>query len=139
MLWKADPTFYPSPKLAGQAPSEKLAYVAALNPNGGTQPDALVVVDVDPKSKKYGEIVARWRCRTREMNCIISAGTRVVPLSARTRRTRCPFREHQACRDVRGILAASQVRAKASNATMGHKVPSRTFRNLCVTPPRQRT
>lgn len=59
MLWKADPTFYASPKLAGQAPAEKLAYVAALNANGGAQPDALVVVDVDPQSKAYGEIVGR--------------------------------------------------------------------------------
>src|SRR5271156_1014479 len=59
MLWKADPTFYPSPKLAIQAPSEKLAYVAALNANGGKRPDALAVVDVDPKSKKYGEVVGR--------------------------------------------------------------------------------
>src|ERR1700726_4127539 len=59
MLLKADPTFYPLPKLAGQAPAEKLAYVAALNANGGKQPDALVVVDVDPSSKKYGQIVGR--------------------------------------------------------------------------------
>jgi len=59
MLWKADPTFYPSPKLAIQAPREKLAYVAALNANGGTQPDALVVVDVDRESKAYGKIVGR--------------------------------------------------------------------------------
>ncbi len=59
MLWKTDPTFYPSPKLAMQAPVEKLAYVAALNANGGTQPDALVVVDVDRESDKYGQIVGR--------------------------------------------------------------------------------
>jgi methanethiol oxidase len=59
MLFKADPTFYPSPKLAMQAPKETLAYVAALNANGGRKPDALVVVDVDPTSKGYGEIVGR--------------------------------------------------------------------------------
>ncbi len=59
MLLKADPTFYPSPKLASQAPAENLAYVAALNPNGGSLPDALLVVDVDRKSKKYGEIVGQ--------------------------------------------------------------------------------
>jgi len=59
MLWKADPTFYPSPKLASQAPAEKLAYVAALNAKGDRQPDALVVVDVDRDSKTYGEIVGR--------------------------------------------------------------------------------
>jgi selenium-binding protein 1 len=59
MLWTAEPTFYASPKLAIQAPAEKLAYVAALNANGGAEPDALLVVDVDPHSKKHGEIVGR--------------------------------------------------------------------------------
>ncbi|MGO9540722.1 MAG: selenium-binding protein SBP56-related protein, partial [Terriglobales bacterium] len=59
MLWKTDPTFYPSPKLAMQAPAEKMAYVAALNANGGSHPDALVVVDVDRESHTYGQIVGR--------------------------------------------------------------------------------
>jgi selenium-binding protein 1 len=59
MLIKADPTFYPSPKLAGQAPPEKLAYVAALNANGGKHHDALTVVDVDHESKQYGHIVGK--------------------------------------------------------------------------------
>ena len=59
MLFTADPTFYPSPKLAAQAPAEKLAYVAALNPNGGGHPDALVVVDVDSQSPKYANIVGQ--------------------------------------------------------------------------------
>lgn len=57
MLWNADPTFYASPKLAGQAPPETLAYVAAISVNGGNQPDALQVVDVDPASAQYGKIV----------------------------------------------------------------------------------
>ena len=59
MLWKTDPTFYPSPKLAMQAPAEKLAYVAALHANGGNKPDALMVVDVDGESDKYGQVVGR--------------------------------------------------------------------------------
>ena len=59
MLWKADPTFYPSPKLAAQAPHEKLAYVAAFNPKGDGRPDALLVVDVDPSSSTYGQIIGR--------------------------------------------------------------------------------
>jgi selenium-binding protein 1 len=59
MLWKADPTFYPSPKLAARGPRETLAYVAALNANGSNQPDALTVVDVDPQSKTFGQIVNR--------------------------------------------------------------------------------
>jgi selenium-binding protein 1 len=59
MLLKADPTFYPSPKLAAQAPHEKLAYVVALNPRGDGKPDALLVVDVDPGSNSYGQIAGR--------------------------------------------------------------------------------
>ncbi len=59
MLWKADPTFYPSPKLAARGPRETLAYVAALNANGSNKPDAMVVVEVDPQSKSYGQIVNR--------------------------------------------------------------------------------
>ena len=46
-LWKPDPTFYPSPKMAMQAPPENLAYVAVVNPKKNGRPDALGVVDVD--------------------------------------------------------------------------------------------
>jgi selenium-binding protein 1 len=59
MLWKADPTFYPSPKLAAQAPHENLAYVVAFNPRSNGKPDALIVVDVDPSSNTYGQIAGR--------------------------------------------------------------------------------
>lgn len=59
MLLKADPTFYPSPRLAMQAPKEKLAFVAALNANGDNKPDALITVNVDPASESYGEMVSR--------------------------------------------------------------------------------
>jgi selenium-binding protein 1 len=58
-----DPTFYPSAALAGDAPAEKLAYVAllAVEPNGNTngRTDALGVVDVDPASSEYGRLVGR--------------------------------------------------------------------------------
>ena len=30
--WRPDPTFYPSPRLAAQAPPERLACVATMNP-----------------------------------------------------------------------------------------------------------
>ncbi len=33
-MWRPDPTFYPSPKMAMQAPAEKLAFVAMLNAKG---------------------------------------------------------------------------------------------------------
>jgi selenium-binding protein 1 len=58
MRWQPDPTFYPSPKMAMEAPAEKLAYLAMLNPTAkGT--DAMGVVDVDPESKAYGKMVGR--------------------------------------------------------------------------------
>jgi len=61
VLFRPDPTFYASPKLAMQAPAEKLAYVAALGPhaNGHSRPDEITVVDLDPSSKSYSQIVGR--------------------------------------------------------------------------------
>jgi selenium-binding protein 1 len=57
--WKPDPTFYPSPKMACEAPQEKLAYVAILNPDGNGRPDALEVLDVDPRSATYAQRIGR--------------------------------------------------------------------------------
>lgn len=58
-LWKADPSFYPSPRLAAQAPPEKLAYVVTLSTDGNRRGDALCVLDVDPSSLRYGQVVGR--------------------------------------------------------------------------------
>jgi len=52
-----DPTFYPSPKTAMQAPRERLAYVAVLNVD--SKPDALAVLDVDSESATFGQEVGR--------------------------------------------------------------------------------
>ena len=57
--FRPDPTFYPSPTMAMQAPAEKLAYVALLDPTGATRPDAMGVVDVDPASPTYATLVGR--------------------------------------------------------------------------------
>lgn len=57
--WKPDPTFYASPKLAMEAPPEGLAYVALLNPKYEGKSDAIGVVDVDPSSPNYGQLVGR--------------------------------------------------------------------------------
>jgi selenium-binding protein 1 len=56
--WTPDPTFYPSPRLAGKAPAEKHAYVAEFDPDR-KRPDRLAVVDVDPTSGTYAQIVGR--------------------------------------------------------------------------------
>src|SRR5213592_1794228 len=58
-LLRPDPTFYPSPKLAMQAPPEKHAFVTLLNPKFKGRPDALTVVDVDPASSTYSQVVGQ--------------------------------------------------------------------------------
>ncbi|RFU20461.1 selenium-binding protein SBP56-related protein [Geodermatophilus marinus] len=51
-----DPTFYRSPAEAIAAPTEELAYVVAFD-RSGQRPDALTVVDTDPASDSYGQVV----------------------------------------------------------------------------------
>src|SRR5712671_5745055 len=57
MTWKPDPSFYPSPRMASKAAPETIAYVAAFDPDRKT-PDAIAVVDVDPKSTSYSRIIS---------------------------------------------------------------------------------
>jgi selenium-binding protein 1 len=60
--WTPDPSFYPSPGSAAQAPPETLAYVATLNTgtNGDRAPDALAVLDLEDGSSTYGQVVGRF-------------------------------------------------------------------------------
>ena len=58
-IWRPDPTFYPSPKMAMDAPAEKLAYVAMVNGQDNGRHDAMGVVDVDPASSGYSHIVGQ--------------------------------------------------------------------------------
>ncbi|MEJ1157051.1 selenium-binding protein SBP56-related protein [Prosthecomicrobium sp. N25] len=53
---RPDPTFYASPRIAMEAPPEKVAYTLMLSPDF-SQPDGLAVIDVDPASAQYGRIV----------------------------------------------------------------------------------
>jgi selenium-binding protein 1 len=57
-LLRPDQTFYPSPRLAIEAPVETLAYMVTFDPTA-KKPDALVTLDVDPKSKNYGQQAGR--------------------------------------------------------------------------------
>ena len=59
--WTPDPSFYPSPASAAEAPPETVAYVVTLNTgrNGDAAPDALTVLDVEAGSSTYGQIVGR--------------------------------------------------------------------------------
>ncbi len=85
--WKPDPSFYPSPRLAVKAPPEKHAYVAEFDPER-KRADRLAVVDVDPASATFSQIVGRASMPRRATSCTTSAGMPVAPASARTLRIR---------------------------------------------------
>ena len=51
-----DPTFYRTPSDAISAPPEQLAYVVAFD-RAAEEPDALAVLDTDPASAGYGQVV----------------------------------------------------------------------------------
>ncbi|MEJ2643724.1 MAG: selenium-binding protein SBP56-related protein [Gammaproteobacteria bacterium] len=55
-LLRPDPTFYPSPKIAMEAPREQYGYVVLLSPDR-SRPDAMAVVDLDPRSASYSQVV----------------------------------------------------------------------------------
>ncbi len=54
-----DPSFYPSAKMAMEAPAERLAYLSLMNPTREGEKDAIAVVDVDPGSPEYGTVVGK--------------------------------------------------------------------------------
>jgi selenium-binding protein 1 len=51
-----DPTFYRTAREAAEAPREGLAYVVVFD-REGRLPDAMSVIDVDPSSDSYGQVV----------------------------------------------------------------------------------
>ena len=57
--WRPDPTFYASPALAAEAPTETLAYVTMVAVDGGGKHDAIGVVDTAPDSLSYGRLVGQ--------------------------------------------------------------------------------
>ena len=57
MNLRPDPTFYPSPKMAMEAPVEKFGFTLMLSPDF-SKPDGVAVVDLDPTSDTFGEIVS---------------------------------------------------------------------------------
>ncbi len=56
---KPDPTFYPSPKMAMEAPQEKYGYVAGLNYGRNGKSDAILVVNLDKESPDFGKIISQ--------------------------------------------------------------------------------
>ena len=53
-----DPTFYRSATVAAAAPPETVAYTVGFD-RSARRPDALLTLDVDPRSQTYGKEIAR--------------------------------------------------------------------------------
>jgi methanethiol oxidase len=53
---RPDPTFYPSARDAMKAPPERYGYVGLLNV-GNEKPDGIAVVDLDPQSPAYSQVI----------------------------------------------------------------------------------
>ncbi|MQA95739.1 MAG: hypothetical protein GEV11_14205 [Streptosporangiales bacterium] len=60
--WQPDPTFYPSPRDAAEAPAETLAYVTVFD-REARRPDAIAVIDTDPCSGSYPDGVGAWMAK----------------------------------------------------------------------------
>ncbi|HET9439591.1 MAG TPA: selenium-binding protein SBP56-related protein [Longimicrobiales bacterium] len=56
--WRPDASFYPSPRMAMEAPAEELAYVALLGTDD-TKRDGIGVIDTNPESDSYGKLVGK--------------------------------------------------------------------------------
>ena len=59
---RPDPTFHPSPRLAMEAPRERIAYTALLSPDG-SRPDALAVVDSAETRRIIGLLTEQYALR----------------------------------------------------------------------------
>jgi len=55
--WKPDPSFYPSPRSAMDAPVETMGYVIQVNPKDNGEPDMIRAVDLDPESPTYSQLI----------------------------------------------------------------------------------
>jgi selenium-binding protein 1 len=54
-----DPTFYPSPGMAMKGAPEQIAYVALLNVGKSGKRDAMGVIDLEPRSSTYGQLLGQ--------------------------------------------------------------------------------
>jgi selenium-binding protein 1 len=75
--------------MAMKAAPETLAYVAAFDPDGKI-PDAIAVVDVDPKSKSYSTIIGSTAMPNAGDELHHFGWNPARRACARTRRTRMP-------------------------------------------------
>ena len=95
--WTPDPTFYPSPRLAAQAPPEKLAYVVAVR----TRSAGARRHGRGRRRSRLGELRPdrrQGRAPAPATSCTTSAGTPAARACARTRRTRTSSGATWSCR-----------------------------------------
>jgi hypothetical protein len=84
-LLTPDPTFYPFPRLAMQAPAVRLAYVAALNPPGSKLHDAILVTMWILRRRAMGSASGKPFFLMPETNSTTLVGTPAVRHFVRTR------------------------------------------------------
>ena len=88
-LMRPDPTFYPSPGMAMQAPPERLAYVALLNAGKNGKRDTMGVIDLDPSSvRSMGGSSGKRIFHAAIMSCTTSAGMPAARVFVRRPRIR---------------------------------------------------
>ena len=69
-------SMFATPDEAIKAPQEQYLYVACLHEGTGVdKPDYLAVVDADPDSPEYAQVVPGCRCPKSATSCTTSAGT----------------------------------------------------------------
>ena len=56
MIARPDPTFHPTAQIAMQAPMENYGFTVMLSPDGSLS-DGIAVVDLNPDSPTYAQIV----------------------------------------------------------------------------------
>ena len=105
MPLKPDPTFYPSPASAAEAPAEKLAYVVTLNTgtNGDQRPTRSRSSTSTPGRRATARRSAGSTCPTSATSCTTSAGTPAPARCARGRRTRTSSAATCSCPGLRSL------------------------------------
>ena len=88
-LWKPDPTFYPSARMAMAAPPETLAYVVTFDPKKKTQSPMRYARSTSiPSRAATVKSSAASRCRRPATSFTTSGGMRAAPRCAPMRRIR---------------------------------------------------
>ena len=132
--WTPDPTFSPSPRLAMDAPPETLAYVALVEPDQRSRPDALGVIDLEQGSDTYGKIVSTLEMPARRRAAplrlerlqrralpLVAAPARRAPLPARARPALVAHAHHRHASPIRARPRSSR-RSRPTSSTQPRRL-----------------